>query len=85
MVYRISEGEIRMSVYMTEQYIRDILREHRIGIYELRNIARIFNIKMPSQKTRDEIIAELSKIDMQFSLNKLEMILYWHNLLTIPH
>lgn len=70
---------------MTEQYIRDILREHRIGIYELRNIARIFNIKMPSQKTRDEIIAELSKIDMQFSLNKLEMILYWHNLLTIPH
>jgi hypothetical protein len=74
-----------MSIFMSEQYITDTLREHRIGIYELRNIARVFNIKTPSQKSRDEIIAEMSKIDMQFSLNKLEMILYWHNLLTISH
>ena len=74
-----------MSIYMSEQYIKDTLLEHRIGIYELRNIARVFNIKTPSQKNRDEIIAEMSKIDMQFSLNKLEMILYWHSLLTIRH
>ena len=78
-------GGNNLAIYMSEQYIRDILLEHRIGIYELRNIARVFAIKTPSQKSRDEIITEMSKIDMQFSLNKLEMILYWHNLLTIRH
>ena len=70
-----------MGVYMSEEYIKTTLLENHIGIYELRTFARVFGIKKPALKSREEIITEMSKIDMQFSLNKLEMILFWRNLL----
>jgi len=65
-----------MSVYFSEACLDNILK--RYSIYSVRQFARILGIEKPSLKTRDELITEMSNMDMSIPFNKLEIILFWY-------
>ena len=54
----------------------------RLSIYELRTFARMLGFKQLIELSRHELIDIICVVDMSFNLNKLEMFLFWRELLT---